>query len=68
MINRFFFLYCLTACSEYQLSEKKELDDITDETIVEDITDTEDITIDTGIEETGDNQIDEHIFQISMLI
>jgi hypothetical protein len=60
MINRLFFLYCLTACSEYQLSEKKALDDVTDETIVEDITDTEDITIDTGIEETGDNQIDEH--------
>jgi len=59
MINRFFFLYCLIACSEYQLSEKKELDDITDEIVAEDITDTADTTIDTGIEETGDNQIDE---------
>ena len=59
MINRIFFLYYLAACSEYQLTEKKNIDDDIEE-IIENTTDTATSQVDTGTEETGDNQIDEH--------
>jgi len=58
MINKIFFLYCLTACSEYQLTEKKNIDDDIDEIIVN-TTDTATSQVDTGTEETGDNQVNE---------
>jgi len=64
MFIRIIFLCCLTACSEYQLSEKKDLDDNIDESIDENIADTANTTntpIDTGIEETGESQIDESV-------
>ena len=60
MINRIFLLYCLTACSEYQLNEKKNMDDEVEE-LIETTTDTATPLIDTGTEETGGNQIDESI-------
>jgi len=61
MFIRIIFLYCLTACSEYNLSEKKVLDDNIDETVVENIADTAGILIDTSIEETDEPQIDESV-------
>lgn len=58
MIKLLLLGVCLTACSEYSLSGKKDINEILDEPAKEDIIDTASIS-DTNTEETGDNQVNE---------
>ena len=59
MINLFILGICLTACSDYNLSEKKDINEIPDEpTPEEDTVDTPNV-IDTSTEETDSSQDNE---------